>query len=81
MCRTLNLVLLNLMGFHKGPLLKLVQVPLDGILSLWHVDCTAQLGVTCKLAEGALDTAAYVTDEDMKQYWSQYGTPRDSTCY
>jgi len=40
---------------HTGPLLKLVQVPLDGILSFWCVNCTTQLGVICKLAEGALD--------------------------
>jgi len=37
-----------------GPLLKLVQVPLDGIPSFWCVNCTTQLGVICKLAEGAL---------------------------
>jgi len=40
---------------HTGPLLELVQVPLDGILSLWRVSCTPQLGVICKLAEGALN--------------------------
>jgi len=40
---------------HTGPLLKLVQVPLDGIPSFWCVNCTTQLGVICKLAEGALD--------------------------
>jgi len=38
-----------------GPLLKLVQVPLDGIPSFWQFDCTTQLGVICKLAQGALD--------------------------
>jgi len=42
---------------HIGPLPKLVQVPLDGILSLRHVNCTTQLGVICKLAEGALNVA------------------------
>ena len=42
---------------HTGPLLKLVQVPLDGILSLRHVDHTTQLSVICKLAGGALDLA------------------------
>jgi len=36
---------------HRGPLLKLVQVPLNGILSFWYVNCTTQLGVICKLAE------------------------------
>jgi len=41
---------------HMDPLLQLVQVPLDAILS-WCVNCTTQLGVICKLAEGALDLA------------------------
>ncbi|KAK4810922.1 hypothetical protein QYF61_013330 [Mycteria americana] len=44
---------------HMGQLLQLVQVPLDDILSLRHVNCTTQLGVICKLAEGALDPAVY----------------------
>jgi len=39
---------------HTAPLLDLVQVPLDGMLSFWLVNCTAQLGVICKLAEGTL---------------------------
>ncbi|KAK4816919.1 hypothetical protein QYF61_024929 [Mycteria americana] len=30
-----------------------LQVPLDDILSFWHVNCTTQLGVICKLAEDA----------------------------
>jgi len=42
---------------HIGPFLKLVQGPLDGIPSFWCVNCTTQLGVICKLAEGALDLA------------------------
>jgi len=40
---------------HTGPLLELVQVPLDGSPSLRHVDYTTQLGVICELDEGALD--------------------------
>ncbi|KAK4831083.1 hypothetical protein QYF61_015281 [Mycteria americana] len=51
---------------HISPLLELVQVPLDGILSLRCVNCTTQLGVICKLAEGALKPTVYVTDEDIK---------------
>ncbi|KAK4828118.1 hypothetical protein QYF61_023916 [Mycteria americana] len=66
---------------HMGPLFKLVQVPLDGIPSLGHVNHTIQLGVVCKLAEGALDPTVYVIDEDIKQYWSQYGLLRDTTCH
>ncbi|GAB0180669.1 cAMP-dependent protein kinase inhibitor alpha [Grus japonensis] len=66
---------------HMGLLLKLVQVPLDGILSLRHVNHTTQLGVICKLAESALNPTVHVTDEDIKQYWSQYRPLRDTTCH
>ena len=65
-----------------GSLLELVQVildMLDGIPSLRCVNRTTQLGVICKLAEGALDPTVYVIDEDIKQYWSQYGPLRDTT--
>jgi len=63
------------------PLLKLIQVPLDDIPSLRHVNHTTQLGVVCKLAEGALDLTVYVIDEDIKQYWSQYRPLRDITSH
>ncbi|KAK4823530.1 hypothetical protein QYF61_003039 [Mycteria americana] len=53
---------------HTGPLLKLVQVPLNGIPSLRRVNCTTQLGVICKPAECALDPTVCVIDEDIKQY-------------
>ncbi|KAK4810853.1 LOW QUALITY PROTEIN: hypothetical protein QYF61_008825 [Mycteria americana] len=64
---------------HTGPLLQLAQVPLDDIPSFWRVNCTTQLGVICKLAEGALDLAVNVIDENIKQYWSQYRPLRDTT--
>jgi len=38
-----------------GPPFKPVQVPLDDIPSLQCVDCTTQLGVVGRLAEGVLD--------------------------
>ncbi|KAK4810201.1 hypothetical protein QYF61_011795 [Mycteria americana] len=66
---------------HTGPLLKIVQVPLDGIPSLRRVNHTTQVGVVCRLAEGALDPSVYVIDEDIKQYWSQYGPLRDIACH
>ncbi|KAK4816343.1 LOW QUALITY PROTEIN: hypothetical protein QYF61_015657 [Mycteria americana] len=66
---------------HTGPLLQLVQVPLDDIPSFWCVSCTTQLGVICKLAEGALDLSVNVTDENIEQRWSQYGPLRDTTCH
>jgi len=40
---------------HTDPLFKFVKVPLHGILSFWCVNCNIQLGVICKLAEGALN--------------------------
>ena len=43
---------------HVGPLLRPVQVPLDDFPSFQRINCTAQLGVTRKLAEGALDAMA-----------------------
>ena len=46
-----------------GPLLQPVQVPPDGFPSFQRIDCTAQLGVICKLAEGALNAIVYVTDK------------------
>ncbi|KAK4815575.1 LOW QUALITY PROTEIN: hypothetical protein QYF61_004092 [Mycteria americana] len=64
---------------HTGPLLQLVQVPLNAIPSFWHVNCTTQLGVICKLAEGALNLTVNVIDENIEQYWSQYGPLRDTT--
>ena len=55
-----------------GPLLEPVQVSLNGIPSLWCVDCTTQLGVISKLAESALDATVNVTDEDIKDCQSLY---------
>ena len=64
---------------HMGPILNLVHFPLDGIPSLRCVSRTTQLGVICKLAKGAVNLSVYVTDEGIKQYWSQYGPLRDTT--
>ena len=62
-----------------GTLLMLVQVPLDGIFSFWCIDCTTQLGVICKLAEGSLDPTVYVIDKDIKQYQTQNRPLRNTT--
>ena len=53
-------------------LLKTVKVSLNGIPSLWCVDFTTQLGVIHKFAEGALNPTVDVTDENIKEYQSQY---------
>ena len=43
-----------------------LQIPLDGISSFCHISCTTQLGVFCKLAEGAPDLITSVTETDGK---------------
>ena len=61
---------------HLNPLLSLPR-SLNGIPSLWCADCTPQLSVVHKLAEGALDP---IVDEGVKKtkpkqkknHWSQY---------
>ncbi|PKU48936.1 hypothetical protein llap_792 [Limosa lapponica baueri] len=55
-----------------GSPFKPVHVPLDDITSLQHVNCTTQLGVIGKFAEGALNTTVHVTYKDVKQLQSQY---------
>jgi len=47
-----------------GPPLKPVQIPLDHIPSTWHANHTTLLGVTCKLAEGALNPTICVVYKD-----------------
>jgi len=52
--------------------------------SLWMVllpsNCTAQLGVIFKLAEGALNAIVYVIDGDVEEHWSQERHLGDTTC-
>jgi len=54
-----------------GPLLPPVQVSLDAFLSFQYINCTTQLGVVCKLAEGALSAIICVADEDVEERQSQ----------
>ena len=41
---------------------------MDGIPSLGYVDCTTQLGVIHRLAEGALNLTVDDSDEDVKNH-------------
>jgi len=77
-------VTLGLVETHEvrtEPPIQPVKVPLDGIPSLQCVDGTTQLGVTSKLAEGALNPNVHVTNKDIKQCWSQYQPLRNATCH
>lgn len=53
---------------HLGPLLEPVQVSLDGMPPPGCVDCTTPLGVSCELAEGAIDPTIDVTDVKEHQF-------------
>jgi len=71
--------LVELHDLPTGALLKACQC-----LSGWHpslrcVDCTTQLGVTIKLAEGALNRTVHVIDKDVKQCQSKYQPLRNAT--
>jgi len=66
---------------HRGPPLKHVRVPLDGICSFQHVNRTTQFGVIFKLAKGELSPTVHVTNKDVKQPRSQYQSQRNVTCH
>ncbi|KAK4832292.1 hypothetical protein QYF61_021691 [Mycteria americana] len=77
-------LVLGLVELHEvcmGPLLEPVKVPLDGIPSLKPINCTTQLDVIPKLAEGTLNRTVYVIDEDSEQYRFQCRPLRDTIHY
>ncbi|KAK4826200.1 hypothetical protein QYF61_006144 [Mycteria americana] len=54
-----------------GPSIQPVQVPLQSLPALKQINTPTQLGVICKLAEGALDPLVQIIDKDIKQNWPQ----------
>ncbi|KAK4831669.1 hypothetical protein QYF61_018636 [Mycteria americana] len=63
-----------------GPLIHPVQVPLQSLPTLKQINTPAQLGVICKLTEGALDPLVQIIDKDVKQNWPQHRALGDTTC-
>ncbi|KAK4818104.1 hypothetical protein QYF61_005907 [Mycteria americana] len=58
---------------HPSPSIQPVQVPLQSIPTLKQTNTTpAQLGVLCKVTEGALDPLVQIIDKDIEQNWPQY---------
>ncbi|KAK4827144.1 hypothetical protein QYF61_014738 [Mycteria americana] len=55
-----------------GPSIQPVQVPLQSLPTLKQINTPAQLGVICKLTEGALDPLIQIIDKDIKQNWPKY---------
>ncbi|KAK4823964.1 hypothetical protein QYF61_008350 [Mycteria americana] len=50
-----------------SPSIQPVQVPLQSLPTLKHINTPAQLGVICKLTESALDPFVQIIDKDIKQ--------------
>ncbi|KAK4830770.1 hypothetical protein QYF61_013259 [Mycteria americana] len=55
-----------------GPSIQPVQVPLQSLPTLKQINTPVQIGVICKLTEGALDPFIQVIDKDVKQNWPQH---------
>ncbi|GAB0199280.1 hypothetical protein GRJ2_002393400 [Grus japonensis] len=66
---TLSLVEPHTVGL--GPSIQPVQIPLQSLPTLKQINTPTQLGVVCKLTEGALDPLVQITDKDIKQNWPQ----------
>ncbi|KAK4814181.1 hypothetical protein QYF61_011904 [Mycteria americana] len=55
-----------------SPLIQPVHIPLQSLPTLKQINTPTQLGVVCKLTEGALDLLVQIIDKDIKQDWPQY---------
>ncbi|KAK4826855.1 hypothetical protein QYF61_011723 [Mycteria americana] len=63
-----------------GPLIQPVQVPLQSLPTLKQINTPTQLGVICKLTEGALNPFVQIIDKDIKQDWPQHRALGNTTC-
>ncbi|KAK4824542.1 LOW QUALITY PROTEIN: hypothetical protein QYF61_016146, partial [Mycteria americana] len=52
-----------------GPSIQPVQVPLQSLPTLKHIDTPAQFGVLCKLTEGTLNPLIQIIDKEIKKDW------------
>ncbi|KAK4817835.1 hypothetical protein QYF61_000670 [Mycteria americana] len=63
-----------------GPSIQPVQVPLQSLPTLKQINTPTQLGVICKLTEGALDPFVQIIDKDVKQDWPQHRALGNTAC-
>ncbi|PKU41816.1 hypothetical protein llap_7868 [Limosa lapponica baueri] len=67
--------ILTLIELHKVPVcpfLQLVEVPLDGSMTLMYSGHSSQICVICNLAECTLCTFVQIFTEGVKQNWTYY---------
>ncbi|KAK4825857.1 hypothetical protein QYF61_003131 [Mycteria americana] len=62
------------------PSIQPVQVPLQSLPTLQQINTPTQLGVICKLTEGALDPFVQIIDKDIKQNWPQHRALGNTAC-
>ncbi|KAK4826647.1 hypothetical protein QYF61_010575 [Mycteria americana] len=63
-----------------SPWIQPVQVPLQSLPTLQQINTPTQLGVICKLTEGALDPLVQIIDKDIKQEWPQHRALGNTAC-
>ncbi|KAK4823572.1 hypothetical protein QYF61_003576 [Mycteria americana] len=63
-----------------GPSIQPVQVPLQSLPPLKQINTPTQLGVLCKLTEGALNPFIQIIDKDIKQNWPQHRALGNTAC-
>ncbi|KAK4813151.1 LOW QUALITY PROTEIN: hypothetical protein QYF61_013116 [Mycteria americana] len=63
-----------------GPSIQPVQVPLQSLPTLQQINTPAQLGVICKLTEGALNPFVQILHKDIKQTWPQHRALGNTAC-
>ncbi|KAK4818808.1 hypothetical protein QYF61_019737 [Mycteria americana] len=63
-----------------SPSIQPVQVPLQSLPTLQKINTPTQLGVICKLTEGALNPFVQIIDKDIKQDWPQPRALGNTTC-
>jgi len=54
-----------------SPSIRPVQIPLQSLTTLKEIDTPTQLGVICKLTEGALNPLIQIIDKEIKQNQTQ----------
>ncbi|KAK4827926.1 hypothetical protein QYF61_022374 [Mycteria americana] len=68
---------LNVSLVERGPKLNTV---FERLPPLKQINTPAQLGVACKLPEGALDPLIQIIDKDIKQNWPQHRALGNTAC-
>ncbi|KAK4824165.1 hypothetical protein QYF61_011292, partial [Mycteria americana] len=63
-----------------GALIQPVQIPLQSLPTPKQINTPTQLGVICKLSEGALNPLVPVIDKDIKQNWPQHRALGNTAC-